>query len=119
MQDPVIDKIVAHLARISAEGVPEGARVAAKIFIADSLAFGIAGAKAPWRAEVSDMANAAGGPPEATLWGSGERLPLAQVAMVNGYQMHALEYDCVHEGAVVHAMSAILPAVLGWAEREG
>ncbi len=39
--------------------------------------------------------------------------------MVNGYQMHALEFDCVHEGAVVHAMSAVLPALLGWAERHG
>jgi aconitate decarboxylase len=32
--------------------------------------------------------------------------------------MHALEFDCVHEGAVVHAMSAILPSLIGWAERE-
>jgi 2-methylcitrate dehydratase PrpD len=39
--------------------------------------------------------------------------------MVNGYQMHALEFDCVHECAVVHAMSAVLPALLGWAERAG
>jgi 2-methylcitrate dehydratase PrpD len=39
--------------------------------------------------------------------------------MVNGYQMHALEFDCVHEGAVVHAMSAVLPVLLGWTERRG
>jgi 2-methylcitrate dehydratase PrpD len=39
--------------------------------------------------------------------------------MVNAYQVHSQEYDCVHEGAVVHAMSAILPSLVGWAEREG
>ena len=50
--------------------------------------------------------------------GSGGKLPLVTAAMVNGYQMHALEFDRVHEGAVVHAMSAILPSLLGWAERE-
>jgi 2-methylcitrate dehydratase PrpD len=33
--------------------------------------------------------------------------------MVNGYQMHALEFDGVHEGAVVHAMSAVLPCLVG------
>src|SRR5205823_5582697 len=29
------------------------------------------------------------------------------------------EFDCVHEAAVVHPMAAVLPALLGWAEREG
>ena len=118
MPDPVVDRIVAHLARVQADGVPETARAAAKTFIADGLAVGIAGAKAPWRAEVLDMARGSGGAAEATVWGGGGRLPSAQAAMVNGYQMHALEFDPVHEGAVVHAMSAILPALLGWAERD-
>ena len=119
MTDRVVDKIVAHLARVAVGELPKAARDAAKTFIADSLAVGIAGAAAPWRQEVLDMAAASGGHPEATVWGSGEKLPLAAAAMVNGYQMHALEFDCVHEGAVVHAMSAILPSLLGWAEREG
>ena len=117
MQDAVVDKIVAHLVRLAMAELPEEARQSAKIFIADSLGVGIAGARAPWRTEV--LAAASAGNPEATVWGGGESLPLAQAAMVNGYQMHALEFDCVHEGAVVHAMSAVLPALLGWAEREG
>jgi 2-methylcitrate dehydratase PrpD len=119
MQDPVVDGIVAHLTRVATDEVPETARNAAKTFIADSLGVGIAGAAAPWRAEVLEVATTSGGPGEATVWGSGERLSLAEAAMVNGYQMHALEFDCVHEGAVVHAMSAVLPALLGWAERAG
>ena len=118
MTDPVIDRIIAHVARVAAGEVPEAANAAAKTFIADSLAVGIAGAGAPWRREVLDTAAASGGHAEATVWGSGEKLPLAAAAMVNGFQMHALEFDCVHEGAVVHAMSAILPSLLGWAERE-
>jgi len=119
MADPVIDKILAHLARVATGAVPEMARVAAKMFIADTLAVGIAGAGAPWRHEVLEMAASSGGTAEATVWGSGERLSLAQAAMVNAYQVHSQEYDCVHEGAVVHAMSAILPSLVGWAEREG
>src|SRR5437764_8712936 len=118
MTDPVVDKIVAHVARVAAGELPEAAREAAKTFIADSLAVGSAGAAAPWRREVLDMATASGGHPEATVWGSGEKLPLPAAAMVNGYQMHALEFDCVHEGAVVHAMSAVLPSLVGWAERD-
>jgi aconitate decarboxylase len=119
MQDPVVDKIVAHVALVAAGELPATARDAAKVFIADSLGVGIAGAAAPWRTEVLDMAASAGGVAEATVWGTGERLPLGQAAMVNAYQMHALEFDCVHEGAVVHALSAVLPCLIGWAEREG
>jgi 2-methylcitrate dehydratase PrpD len=117
MSDPVVDKIVTHLARVAAGEVPDEARAAAKIFIADTLAVGIAGARAPWQAQVLDMAH--GGPAEAVVWGSGERLPLAAAAMVNAFQVHAQEFDPVHEGAVVHAMAAVLACALGWAEREG
>ena len=119
MHDPVVDKIVAHVARVAAGELPEAVRRAARVFVADLLGVGIAGAAAPWRREVLDMAAASGGAPQASVWGSGERMPLAEAAMVNGYQMHALEFDCVHEGAVVHAMSAVLPCLLGWAERQG
>jgi aconitate decarboxylase len=117
--DPVVDKIVAHLARMAAGEVPEAACAAARRFIADTLGVGIAGAAAPWRSEVLDMAASSGGTPAATVWGTGEHLPLAAAAMVNAYQIHSQEFDCVHEGAVVHPMAAILPSLLGWAERDG
>jgi 2-methylcitrate dehydratase PrpD len=118
-QDPVVDRIVAHLARVTAAGVPDQTRAATKTFIADTLAVGAAGAKAPWRSEVLDMATASGEAAEATVWGSGETLPLANAAMVNAYQVHCQEFDCVHEGAVVHPMAAVLSCALGWAERDG
>ena len=119
MADPVVDKIVAHLGRVADGEVPAAAIAAAKVFVADTLAVGIAGVAAPWRREVLEMASASGGAPEATVWGSGERLPLAQAAMVNAYQVHSQEFDCVHEGAVVHPMAAVLSCVLGWAEHDG
>src|SRR5260370_19061485 len=98
MKDPVVDQIVVHIARVAAGKLPEAARQAAKVFIADLLGVGIAGAAAPWRREVLDMAASTGAAAEATVWGTGERLPVATAAMVNAYQMHALQYDCLHEG---------------------
>jgi len=117
--DPVTAKLVAHAARIAAQGIPAGAAARAKAFIADSLAVGAAGALTPWQPEVLAMAGAGGGAAEASVLGTAARLPLAQAAMVNGFQIHGQEYDCVHEGAVVHPMAAILPCLLGWAERAG
>lgn len=117
--DPVTSKIVTHAENIARHGVPAGAAACAKAFIADSLAVGAAGILTPWQPEVLAMASAGGGAPDATVLGTAARLPLAQAAMVNGFQIHGQEYDCVHEGAVVHPMAAILPCLLGWAEREG
>src|SRR5438552_9134345 len=119
VSDPIVDKIIAHLARVASGEMPDMAHQAAKAFIADTLGVGIAGAAAPWRRAVLDMAAGSGRAAEATVWGTGERLPLLAVAMVNACQIHSQEFDCVHEGAVVHPMAAILPSLLGWAEREG
>jgi aconitate decarboxylase len=117
MNDPIVDKIVAHSGRIASGDLPEQVRAAAKTFIADTLAVGIAGAQAPWRPEVLDMAK--GAPAEATVWGGGGQLPLAAAAMVNAFQVHSQEFDPVHEAAVVHPLAAVLAGALGWAEREG
>src|SRR5215469_9845820 len=119
LQDPVVDRIISHIERIGAHGVPAAARSAATAFIADTLAVGIAGSAAPWRGEILDMLIGVGGAAESTVFGSGERIPLMQAAMLNAYQIHAQEFDCVHERAVVHPMGVVLPALLGWAEREG
>ena len=118
VRDPVVDKIVAHVERVGEHGVPAEARSAAKAFIADTLAVGVAGLSAPWRPEILDMLAAVSGAREASVFGSGERLPLLHAAMINAYQIHAQEFDCVHEAAVVHPMAAVLPVLLGWAERE-
>ncbi len=119
MQDPVVDKIVAHVKRVAEHGVPEAARVAAKTFIADTLAVGIAGTQTPWRGEILDMLAGIGEAPETTVLAGGERLPLMHAAMLNAYQIHGQEFDCVHEAAVVHPMAAVLPTLLGWSQREG
>jgi 2-methylcitrate dehydratase PrpD len=57
-------------------------------------------------------------PAKSAVFGSGDRL-LMHAAMINAYQIHSQEFDCVHEKAVVHPMAAVLPALFAWAEREG
>ena len=110
--------IVAHLARVAADGVPAEARAAAKVFIADTLAVGIAGARAPWRAQVLDMAR--GGPARSRPSGAAAsacRSPPRRWSTPSRPMRRSS--TPVHEGAVVHAMAAVLACALGWAEREG
>src|SRR5215471_1506229 len=119
VQDPVVAKIASHIERVGAHGVPAVVRSAVITFVADTLAVGIAGLAATWRPEILDMLSSIGGPGESTVFGSDERLPLMHAAMLNAYQIHGQEFDCLHENEVVHPMAAVLPALLGWAEREG
>jgi len=53
VRDPAVDKIVAHVERVGAHGVPDAVRQAAKAFIADTLGVGVAGVRTPWRATAS------------------------------------------------------------------
>jgi 2-methylcitrate dehydratase PrpD len=108
-----------HVAGVTYDALPAQAVAGVKTFLLDTLGVGIAGSSG---AKVGDLARLAmgwGGGDEATVWLTGERMSAQSAAMVNAYQIHCLEYDCVHEGAVLHPMATILSAVLAWAEREG
>ena len=63
-----------------------------------------------------------GGRPEATLWGSLDKLPAAQVALAAGTIAHHLELDGGWHGPPgvgVHPAVTILPTAVALAERTG
>lgn len=92
---------------------------AAKTFLLDSLGVGIAGAKAPFQDSVHQVITGWGEGGSVHLWGHGTTAPQASAAYLNGFQIHSMEYDCVHEPAVVHPMATILAAVGSEAEARG
>ena len=79
--------------------------------LGDTLAVGAAGTGAPGADLILNTARRFGTGSEARVLGSGERLPAASAAFVNGYRIHGLEWDAVHEAAVVHAMSVVVAAL--------
>ncbi len=99
--------------------LPDAVRAAALMLLADTLAVGAAGSTAPGASGV--MAAAAGWGSGATvpLLGRDTRLPAAGAAFVNGFQIHCLEWDAVHEAAVVHAMSVVTAALLSVCHQYG
>lgn len=110
-------RVAGHVARVRYEDLPPLAVAKVKTFLLDTLGVGMAGSSG---ARVDDLARLAAGwgaGDESTVWLSGARMSAQSAAMVNAYQIHCLEYDCVHEGAVLHPMATILSAVLAWAER--
>jgi 2-methylcitrate dehydratase PrpD len=114
-----IARLAAHVAHVRYDDLPPAAVAAAKIFVLDTLGVAVAGSGEPWAARLAATSAAWGAGDEARVWGTGVRRPGASAALVNAYQVHALEFDCVHEGAVVHPMATLLSAVLAASERDG
>lgn len=120
-ENPVsaIDSLLAHVLDTEYAQLPPAAVAAAITFIHDSIGVGISGARHPRTAQLLQAARGWGEGRQARVWGSGEWLPAPAAAMVNAWQVHNQEYDCVHEAAVVHPMAVILPSLIAYAEREG
>jgi aconitate decarboxylase len=121
MTEPALasERFAAHVAGVRFDVLPEPAVKAAKTWILDTLGVGIAGSSAAGMDAIRAAALAWGSGEEATIWGTRHRAPAPAAAFVNGVQAHNQEYDCLHEGAVVHAMATLLSAVLAVAERAG
>ena len=90
----------------------------AKVYVLDSLGVGIAGSSVDGGDGLARIA-AGWGAPAVPVWGRAARLSAPAAAFINAWQIHNQEYDCLHEGAVVHAMATVLPAALAAAESRG
>ncbi len=103
-----------HALELSWGDIPGSARLAARTFLHDTLCVGAAGVRAAYADEMLTVAAAWGSGGDSLVLGRpGLRLPRASSAFLNAFQIHAQEFDCVHEAAVLHPMATLLGAVLG------
>ena len=123
MHESLTETLAAYWATARYGDLPDEVTWAAKRFLIDTLAAGVAGADTAVSHATRDAAAYALQPASGSradvsvLWGSPWRLPPPQAALVNGTAAHALELDdfdgCGHSGAVV------IPAVCAMADRVG
>jgi len=114
---PATDRLLAF-AR-AGHALPDSVVADTRRLVRDTLAVGCAGASAPGAEAVLAVARRMGVGVEVPLLGTAERLPAPAAAFVNGFRIHALEWDAVHEPAVVHALSVVTAAVHAVAHRQG
>lgn len=112
-----IDLFADHVANSSYEALSAAEIAKAKTFLLDSIGVGVAGSSGAGMDDLLRVVSSWGAGAESTVWVTGQRLPAASAAIVNAYQIHCLEFDCVHEGAVVHPMATVLSAMIAHAER--
>jgi aconitate decarboxylase len=111
-------RFAAHALETRFSDLPAAAIERAKVYVLDSLGVGIAGSSVDGGEGLVKVA-ASWGEASVPVWGRALRLSGPAAAFINAWQMHNQEYDCLHEGAVVHAMATTLPAALAAAEQRG
>jgi 2-methylcitrate dehydratase PrpD len=99
--------------------LPPAVRADAARLLRDTLGCGWAGSTAPGADGVFAAASGWSRGGDCRLLGRDARLPAPVAAFVNGFQIHCLEWDAVHEPAVVHAMSVVTAALMAVIDRIG
>jgi 2-methylcitrate dehydratase PrpD len=115
----VSQRFAAHVAGVDATSFGPATKAAITNFTLDTIGVGIAGVRSPYAAAVTAVAQTWGSGENAHSFATGHALPASSAAFVNAFQAHALEFDCVHEGAVLHPFTVVVPVLLAHAQTHG
>lgn len=113
------EKIAEFVTRFTAAAITSEHRHVAKRALYDTLVSALAGVNEPASKLISGYARGHTAPCMATVWATGERLPVDSAALVNGTMGHALDFDDVASPLRGHPSVAIFPALLALGESEG
>ena len=98
--------------------LPDSDIAGIKDHVLDTLAVALVGARTSEADSVIRALTAANGSQAgAAVWGTSDRLPLAQAALANGTSAHARDFD--DGGGAGHAGATVIPAALAVAELAG
>jgi 2-methylcitrate dehydratase PrpD len=106
-------------AQVTFESLPEDAVAVLKRIVLDTLGTTLAAnTLGVGTRELVTLARAAGGSPESTIIGFGDKVPAVMAGLVNGGMAHALNFDDIGEGGG-HIGVVTVPAALAAAEKKG
>lgn len=114
-----IEQFVKNFTQLHYEDLPREAIEMAKKEVLDLMGVAIAGFSAPGVKELFEMISDWGGKKESQIILSHQKVPAPMAAQMNATMAHALDYDDVHDPAVMHPGVVIIPTCLAMAERRG
>lgn len=101
------------------EDLPSEVVEATKKEILDLLGVALGGASQPGATHVCELVKEWGGKEESSIIGSKQKVPSPNAAQANATMAHALDFDDVHEAAVMHPGIASIPVALAVGEAQG
>jgi 2-methylcitrate dehydratase PrpD len=112
-------RLASHAVGVRLEDLPQQAREAVANFTLDTIGVGVAGAASAYAASVVAAMGGRLSGGRVGLWGGGPAADAPEAAFINAYRAHCQEFDCVHEGAVLHPFTVVTPVLLAEAARVG
>lgn len=107
------DRLIKNIADMRFSDLPEETVYAARTFLADTLAVGVAGLCEPVSDKVFRAAQKTSGAGDCRILGRpGITMNAHAAALVNGTQVHCLEWDALHEPSVVIALCTTTAAIV-------
>jgi 2-methylcitrate dehydratase PrpD len=101
------------------ENLPPEVVEATKKEILDLLGVALGGVSQPGATHVCALMKEWGGKEESSIIGSKQKVPAPNAAQANATMAHTLDFDDVHEAAVMHPGIASIPAVMAVGEAQG
>mgnify|MGYP001192359886 FL=1 len=115
-----IERLADHVVETNFSDIPDKAVQSAKTYILDTIGVGLAGSTGPYVPELLRTYALSSAPTVTSrVLGQNAKLNPADAALVNGFQIHNSEFDCVHEEAVIHTMTVLLAVIFADADRRG
>jgi 2-methylcitrate dehydratase PrpD len=118
IHEPLCKKLAACIHRTSYDDFPEQVIRQAKWCILDLIGVSIVGNRQKASAYTLDIVSAAGGKKEATVWGSGIKVPVLAASQANAVQRHAIDMADGHRFANGHPGVVTIPAGVAIAESD-
>jgi aconitate decarboxylase len=107
-----MDRLIALVTQTGFQHLPPAVVERTATFFMDTIGVGVAGIRAPFRDPLVAIAEQWGAAAVAPVLGGGKPLPAPSAALVNGYQIHAQEFDCVYEPGVILPMAPLVAGTL-------
>jgi 2-methylcitrate dehydratase PrpD len=110
------DTLAAFAAGLAPSRLPPAVVEQATLLLLDTAGVTLAAVPEDFAASVQAVARRLGGPPEASMWGTPDRVGMAAAVLANGTLAHGLDYDDTLEEAIVHTGSCCATAALAVGE---
>jgi 2-methylcitrate dehydratase PrpD len=115
---PTADDIAAFAFRLRYDDVPPAVLDDVKLRFMDTLGVCLLSSQLDFARPFVDVVLEQGGRPEASLIGSGHRVPANQAALVNGSLAHGAEYDDTDASSGIHPSCFVVTSALSMGERQ-
>jgi 2-methylcitrate dehydratase PrpD len=109
--------LAGFIASLRPESVPAATQEVLAKAVVDAIGCGLYGLTTPWGRTLRAFAGEQGGPAEAGLWGTGQRVSVGHSVLASGTAIHSFDFDD-HSRAKIHPGAIVVPVALALGERE-